>query len=75
MNRTIKDATVKRFDHDSHDQLSTHVADFVATYNFARKLKTLGGLTAYEYICEIWRSQPERFMRNTIHHMPGLNNG
>jgi hypothetical protein len=45
MNRTIKDATVKRFHYDSHDQLRTHLTDFLAAYNFARRLKTLGGLT------------------------------
>ena len=49
MNRTIKDATVKRFHYDSHDQLRTHLAD----YNFARRLKTLSGLTPYEYIANI----------------------
>lgn len=43
MNRTIKEATVKRFYCDSHDQLRTHLADFMAAYNFARGLKTLGG--------------------------------
>ncbi|QFU08829.1 hypothetical protein PARPLA_01689 [Rhodobacteraceae bacterium THAF1] len=41
MNRTIKDATVKRYHYDSHDQLRTHLADFMAAYNFARRLKTL----------------------------------
>ena len=54
MNRTIKDATVKRYHYDSHDQLRTHLADFMAAYNFARRLKTLSGLTPYEYICKIW---------------------
>ena len=38
MNRTIKEATVKRYHHDSHDQLRTHLADFMAAYNFARRL-------------------------------------
>ena len=32
--RTIKEATVKRFHYDSHDQLRQHLADFVAAYNF-----------------------------------------
>jgi hypothetical protein len=41
MNRTIKDATVKRFHDDSHDRLRQHLADFVAAYAFARRLKTL----------------------------------
>ena len=73
MNRTIKDATVKRFHYDDHDQLRTHLSDFMAAYNFARRLKTLGGLTTYEYICKIWTSEPDRFILNPIHQMPGLN--
>ena len=45
MNRTIKDATVKRFHYDNHDQLRQHLSDFVDADNFARRLKTLRGLT------------------------------
>ena len=75
MNRTIKEATVKRFHYDSHDQLRTHLAYFMAAYNFARRLKTLNGLTPYEYICNIWTSEPERFILNPIHQMPGLESG
>ena len=41
MNRTIKDATVKRFHYDTHDQLTSHLTDFVCVYNYARRLKTL----------------------------------
>ena len=73
MNRTIKEATVKRFHYENHDQLRTHLADFMAAYNFARRLKTLSGLTPYEYICKIWTSEPDRFILNPIHQMPGLN--
>ena len=36
-------------------------------------LKTLNGLTPYEYICKIWTSEPGRFTLNPIHQMPGLN--
>ena len=36
MNRTIKDATVKRYHYESHDQFVRHLADFVAAYYFAR---------------------------------------
>lgn len=73
MNRTIKDATVKRYHYDDHGQLRTHLADFLAAYNFARRLKTLSGLTPYEYICRIWTSEPDRFILDPIHQMPGLN--
>ena len=73
MNRTIKDATVKRFHYDSNYQLRAHVADFLAAHNFARRLKTLSGLTPYEYIRKIWTSEPDRFILDPIHQMPGLN--
>jgi transposase InsO family protein len=45
MNRTLKDATVKRYFYETHEQLRTHLTDFVMAYNFARRLKTLKGLT------------------------------
>ena len=73
MNRTIKDATVRRYHYDSHDQLRGHLKDFLNAYNFARRLKTLGGLTPYEYICKIWTSEPDRFNVNPIHQMAGPN--
>jgi len=73
MNRTIKDATVKRFYYDTHDQLRRHLADFVAAYNFAKRLKTLKGLTPYEFICKAWTREPERFTLNPLQQMPGLN--
>jgi transposase InsO family protein len=72
-NRTIKDATVKRCHYDSHDQLRNHLSDFLNAYNYARRLKTLSGLTPYEYICKIWTSEPDQFILNPLHQMPGLN--
>ncbi|AXY23292.1 Integrase core domain protein [Komagataeibacter saccharivorans] len=72
MNRTIKEATVKRLHYGSHDQLRTYLKDFMGTYNFGRRLKTLKCLTSYEYICRIWTSEPERFIINPIHQTPGL---
>ena len=59
MNRTLKDATVKRYFYETHDQLRTHLADFVMAYNFARRLKTLKGLTPYEFICRLWTKEPK----------------
>ena len=73
MNRTIKEATVKRYHYDSHDQLRRHLADFVDAYNFGRRLKTLKGLTPYEFICKCWTSEPKRFKLNPLQKMPGPN--
>lgn len=73
MNRTIKEATVKRYHYDSHRQLETHLHDFIDAYNYGRRLKTLKGLTPFEYICKIWTSEPERFTIDPTHQRPGLN--
>jgi transposase InsO family protein len=73
MNRTIKEANVKRYHYDSHHQLEEHLADFVSDYNFGRRLKTLNGLTPYEFICKIWTKEPKRFRLNPLQQMPGLN--
>ncbi len=42
-------------------------------YNFGRRLKTLKGLTPFEFVCRAWQHEPERFTSNPLHQMPGLN--
>jgi transposase InsO family protein len=66
MNRTITEATVKRFHYDDHAQLEKHLVDFMDAYNFRRRLKTLKGLTPYEFICKRWTLEPHRFIRDPI---------
>jgi IS30 family transposase len=73
MNRTIKDATVKRYHYNNHEQLKQHLDDFINAYNYGRRLKTLKGLTPYEFICKCWTNEPDRFSLDPIHQMPGLN--
>jgi len=73
MNRSIKDATVRRFYYETHSSLRTHLATFLDGYNFAKRLKSLRGLTPFERICQLWTEQPERFRLNPLHHMAGLN--
>ncbi len=71
--RTIKDATVKRYYYESHEQLRRHLGDFVCAYNFGRRLKTLKGLPPYEFICKRWTTEPQRLMLAPLKQMPGLN--
>jgi hypothetical protein len=61
MNRTIKDATVKRLHYDTLGELRSRVATLPSAYNFAKWLKTLKGLAPYEYNCRAWTKEPERF--------------
>ena len=48
MNRTLKEATVRRYHYETHQQLREHLEAFLNAYNFAKRLKTLRGLTPYE---------------------------
>ena len=73
MNRTLKEATVKRYHYGTHAQLKEHIHTFLMAYNFAKRLKSLRGLTAYEYICKIWTKLPKTFRLNPLHHTLGLN--
>ena len=73
MNRTLKEATVKQYYYETHKQLKEHLHTFLMVYNFAKRLKALKGLTAYEYICTIWTKEPERFNNNPYHYKVGLN--
>ena len=50
-----------------------YLSDFITAYSFAKRLKTLGGLTAYEFICKCWQKETDRFTLDPIHQMPGLN--
>uniref|UniRef100_UPI0026EF3885 integrase core domain-containing protein n=1 Tax=Sandarakinorhabdus limnophila TaxID=210512 RepID=UPI0026EF3885 len=73
MTRTIKDATVKRFHYETHDQLREHLANFVAAYNFGTRLKTLKGLTPYEFICKCWTKEAHRSTSDPHHQIAGPN--
>jgi transposase-like protein len=73
MNRTIKEATVRTYHYQSQAQLQEHLAAFLNAYNFAKRLKTLAGLTSYQFICSCWQNEPHRFMSNPHRHFPGLN--
>ena len=71
MNRTLKDATVKRYHYGSHDELRHHLQLFITAYNYGRRLKTLRGLTPYEFVCKAWTEQPARFRLDPSHLTPG----
>lgn len=73
MNRTLKEATVRRYHYSSHQQLEAHLSAFLDAYNFAKRLKTLNGLTPYEAICKAWTADPARFSRDPTHLISGLN--
>ncbi len=66
-NRTLKEATVKAYHYGSHQQLKNHLKNLIHAYNFAKRLKTLKGLTPYELICKHWTKELKRFRINPNH--------
>jgi len=73
MNRTLKEATVKRYYYDTHKALADHLHAFINAYNFAKRLKTLKGLTPYEFIINTWQNDLEKLIINPLHHNLGPN--
>jgi transposase InsO family protein len=73
MNRTLKEATVRRYHDETHQQLEDHLAAFLDADNFATRLKTLRGLTPYQAICKAWAETPDRFRLDPVHLTLGLN--
>ena len=71
MNRTLKEATVKRYHYGTHDQLKEHIQTFLMACHFAKRLKPLHGLTPYEYLCKLWTSDPDRFKFDPFQHTGG----
>lgn len=67
MNRTLKEATVRRYHYGSHAELRARLSAFVLAYNHAKRLKALRGLTPYEFVCGQWQCEPDRFVRDPTH--------
>lgn len=61
MNRTIKEATVNRYSYQTRQKLQDHLNVFIYAYNFAKRLKTIHGLTPYELIVKSWSQSPDLF--------------
>lgn len=73
MNRTIKDATTKRYHYDGHQQLRAHLDLFLDAYNHGRRLKTLKGLTPVQFVWKEWQARPDLFYEEPCHLMAGPN--
>ena len=68
---TLLPLDVRKYHYASHEELQIHLHHFVDAYNFAKRLKTLKGLTVFEFISMKWPKEPERFIVNPDQLMPG----
>jgi len=73
MNRTIKDATIKKYHYDSQSQLKQHLYDFLNAYNFAKKLKTLNFNSPWNFILDKYSKNATFFHSPPHNYSMGLN--
>jgi transposase-like protein len=71
MNRTIQEATVNKYFYENYEELKEHLSYFLKAYNCGKRLKTLKGLTPYEFIIKAWQNDQQKFITNPHHHTPG----
>ncbi|MDR2603373.1 MAG: IS481 family transposase, partial [Puniceicoccales bacterium] len=49
-----------------------HLQTFTNAYNFAKRLKSINGLTPYDFIIHSWKNNPDSFIINPLHYNAGL---
>ncbi|WP_294320337.1 hypothetical protein [uncultured Sphingomonas sp.] len=73
VNRKTREATVKRYDYDSHGQLGRRLDNFVAACNSGRSLETPRRPTPSEAVYKAWQYEPAPLTSKAYHQMPGSN--
>ena len=72
LNRTLKEATIRRYHYQNESELNTHLQSFLRAYNGGKRLKKLRGKTPYEFVCVEYTKNPSIFIRSPTHDLPGL---
>ena len=67
MNRTIKEATVKKYYYETNEKLKDHLQSIIDAYNFGKRLKALKGLKVFDYVNICWNEEPDKFKTNPLH--------
>ena len=56
-----------------HQELEKHLHDFLITYNFGKRLKSLKGKTPWQFIQQLWEKELQKFHVNANPFIMGLN--
>jgi len=73
MNRTLKDATGRRYHDETRDGLGAHLKTFLDADNLSKCLKIQYGMTIFGIITEKASSEPGRSRLHPNHLNPGPN--
>lgn len=71
MSRTLEEATVRGFHHETRAGLEAHLRAYVVAYNLGKHLKRLRGRTPFQAVCDAWKKAPTRLKVDPHHLIPG----
>ncbi|AIL65833.1 Integrase core domain protein [Rickettsiales bacterium Ac37b] len=69
MNRTIKEATTKKYHYTSREELDSHLQAFVMAYNYAKRLSSIARKTPFEMILTCYTQNANNFRINPNHQL------
>jgi transposase InsO family protein len=72
-NRTLKEATLKKYHYDNKDIMEKHINDFIIVYNCAKKLSAIKRMTPAQFCIKSYQENPKAFRKNPYHQIVGLN--
>jgi transposase-like protein len=72
-NKTIKNATTKKFHYADIETLKKHLMAYILYYNYQKPLKSKKYKTPWQLIEEKYIINPEKFVSNPNHKIAGLN--
>lgn len=70
MNRTIKEATVKKYHYDSLAQLQAHLDSYLLAFNIAKRLKALTGKSPIDFLVDRLKAFHYNFKDDPFHYFP-----
>jgi hypothetical protein len=71
-NRTLQEATGRRYPYETTEQLHEHLQAFRLAYHHAKRLETLRGLPPHEFVCAQHPKNPAIFTRDPTQLTRGL---
>ena len=71
MNRTIKEATVKKYHYETMSEMQKHLDAYLVAYNCAKHLRSIKFKTPLEFLMDKYLNKPILFKNNPYQYSPG----
>jgi transposase InsO family protein len=73
MNRTLKEATIKKYYYESQKQREQHIKQFIEAYHYASQLKVIGFISPVQFILNEYQVKSWLFHSDPNHYFKGHN--